>query len=125
MPQNDPSNATDSIVTAEAPSAEVELATERSFCTFESFDYDASEDTYRVLFDPETVDPSTAVVSALAVISDTDPVDLEPLYNVIDPDCLDSIASKQPSAGDVEIAFRLNGYAVEAKSSGSIEFTPS
>ncbi|AEH37823.1 HalOD1 output domain-containing protein [Halopiger xanaduensis] len=35
--------------------------------------------------------PSTGVVKATAILTDTSPLDLEPLYDVIDPDHLDGM----------------------------------
>lgn len=125
MAQNDPSNSPETTATADAHSTRDEFAPNRSFCSFESFDYDAEESTFRILSDPDDVAPSTAVISALAAISDTDPLEIEPLYTGIDPDALDSLVSKKPATGDVEIAFHLHGHSVRVKSSGSIEITAS
>lgn len=125
MPPNDPSNSIDTRPPATSSPAPDSFAPGRIFCEFESFDYDADEGAYRVLYDPNAVDPSTAVVSALAAISDTDPVEMDSLHTAVDTDCLNSIASMQPATGDVEIAFQLHGHSVRIKSSGSIEITAS
>lgn len=124
MPQNDPSNPIDSTLAADASAPQTALAPERTLCPFESFEYDAGEDAYRVQFDSDAVAPSTAVVSALAAISDTDPIEIEPLYAAVDPDVLDSIVSRQPPTGDVELAFPLHDHSVRVESTGCIEITP-
>lgn len=55
--------------------------------TTESIDSAATRATY----DWSTIRPSTAVIETIAAHADRDAVDVEPLYNTIDPDGLDAI----------------------------------
>lgn len=67
---------------------------------------------------------SDAVVDALADAEDVDPLELEPLYEVIDPDALDSLfapADDDERAGRVQ--FRTAGYRVEVTSTGRVHLT--
>lgn len=120
MTQNDPSASSGAAISAESPHGETP-ALDRCICDFESFDYDADDGAYRVLYDPEDVAPSTAVISAVAALTDTDPLDIEPLHSAIDPDALDTIATDQPAEGDLKVTFNLDSHAVTVKSSGSLQ----
>ncbi len=70
---------------------------------------------------------SASVVDALADANDVDPLELDPLYEAIDPDALDSLFSHlvggdTPRHGTVR--FTTNGYEVEVTSSGRVHLTP-
>ncbi|HMB50116.1 HalOD1 output domain-containing protein [Natronoarchaeum rubrum] len=69
--------------------------------------------------------PSEAVVEALADAKGVDPLELEPLYQVIDPDALDALfdgtAGGDRRQGRVE--FRTSGYRVEVTASGRVHLT--
>lgn len=59
--------------------------------------------------------PSTAVVDAVASITDTDALDLDPLYSVIDPDHLDGLVEDhddQNPDSATEISFRYVGCQI-------------
>lgn len=57
--------------------------------------------------------PSTSVVKATALLTDTSPLDLDPLYDVIDPEHLDGmVRSSSDDPGSVEISFRYSGCEV-------------
>lgn len=65
--------------------------------------------------------PSTAVVTAVAEEADTDPDTLEPLYEVIDPDALDTIIASTRYADrspDTSIVFPYHHYRVTVKANG-------
>lgn len=54
--------------------------------------------------------PSTAIISLVADVNDADPVALEPLYNAIDPDTLNSICD--PHSGFRNLSFDYEGWTV-------------
>ncbi|WP_227379168.1 HalOD1 output domain-containing protein [Haladaptatus halobius] len=57
--------------------------------------------------------PSEAVVRAVAALTDTAIQNLDPLYNVIDPDHIDGIFTKRTNTGGrTELSFEFNGCAV-------------
>jgi len=75
--------------------------------------------------EPVAKSPSEAVVEALADAKGVDPLELEPLYEVIDPDALDALFDPRGDgdrrAGRVE--FRTSGYRVEVTSTGRVHLT--
>ncbi|WP_339104214.1 HalOD1 output domain-containing protein [Haloterrigena salinisoli] len=67
----------------------------------------------------ESEQPSSALVIALSEVNGTDPMDLEPLYNVLDPDALNSLFDSTGSsrlAGSV--SFEYCGYQVTIEADG-------
>lgn len=71
-------------------------------------------------------DLSTAVVEAIAEHEGVDPLDLErPLYEVIDPDALDSLFPDDGSvastaAGESSVTFAYEGCEVEVTGDGAV-----
>lgn len=67
---------------------------------------------------------STAVVQTLADAEGVDPLELDPLYNTLDPDALDKLFS---STGDSEpqgsVRFTTNGYEVTVTSTGRVHLS--
>lgn len=61
--------------------------------------------------------PSRAVVQAVADADDSDPVDLPPLYRVLDPDALDAIFRDRP---DGSVTFEYNGYTVTVRGTAEV-----
>jgi hypothetical protein len=60
---------------------------------------------------------SEQVVEQVARATGTDPLELPPLYDSIDPDALDSLAR---GPGDVEVSFEYAGQEVCVESGGAI-----
>ena len=60
---------------------------------------------------------SEQVVEKVARVTGTDALELPPLYDSVDPDALDSLAT---GPGDVEIAFVYAGQEVCVESGGEI-----
>ncbi|WP_435177437.1 HalOD1 output domain-containing protein [Halorussus sp. AFM4] len=58
--------------------------------------------------------PSEAVVRAVAARTDTAPVDLDPLYDIVDPDHLDAMCGTDDGADRVEssVTFTFHGCQV-------------
>ncbi|TYL38438.1 hypothetical protein CV102_11565 [Natronococcus pandeyae] len=54
--------------------------------------------------------PSTAIIDLVARVDGVDPVTLDPLYNAIDPDKLDSICNS--SSGFQQLSFSYEGRTV-------------
>lgn len=73
---------------------------------------------------------SRRIVEAVADESDTDPTELEPLYQSIDPDCVDQLFSDRsqgrasPTQTRLRLTFRYEGYRVRLSSDQSIDITP-
>ncbi|MFC4439484.1 MULTISPECIES: HalOD1 output domain-containing protein [Natrialbaceae] len=60
--------------------------------------------------DAENRRPSTAIIDLVARVDGVDPIALEPLYNAIDPDKLDSICDS--SSGFQQLSFSYEGRTV-------------
>ncbi|MXV64553.1 hypothetical protein GS429_21250 [Natronorubrum sp. JWXQ-INN-674] len=61
--------------------------------------------------------PSMAVIDLVSRTIGTDPLELDPLYNVIDPDLLNSLCSS--SSGFTSLEFEYAGHTVVVEQSGS------
>ncbi|WP_049888478.1 MULTISPECIES: HalOD1 output domain-containing protein [Natrinema] len=62
---------------------------------------------------------SLRVVEALADTTNTDAHELEPLYNVVDPEALDQLF-RSGSAADINVEFEYYGVLVEVRSDGTV-----
>lgn len=85
--------------------------------------YDPAGETYRVEYDwPGTQPPSVALVEAMAVVTDTDENDLDPLYRSIDPEALDDLFAHAPGASgfDGRLTFTYCDHTVTVHGSGEI-----
>lgn len=65
--------------------------------------------------------PSSAVVQAVSTVADEDPLDIEPLYDVVDPDALDTLFTQSqyyhgPPNGSIQ--FEYHSYTVVIKANG-------
>lgn len=81
---------------------------------------------HHVHYDPETViGPSESFTIAVADIADVDPLELEPLYETIDPDTIDDFVRSGgvPDVGG-QISFTYEGYDVTIHASGLFEIEP-
>lgn len=67
---------------------------------------------------------SMAVVKAIAEREGIDPLDMDPpLYDVIDPDALNTLFARPADVGDTrpeEVVFEYNGYEIEVTSDGDV-----
>lgn len=63
---------------------------------------------------------STRVVDSVATATNTDPVELPRLYDVIDPDALETAVHTMTGG---EICFQYAGHAVTVRSDGTVHVT--
>lgn len=75
-------------------------------------------DTVRPIASSETV--SEAVVEAVADAKGVDPLDLDPLYDTIDPDALDSIFGGPSGTSSAEIRFEMDACEVVVREAGEV-----
>lgn len=77
-------------------------------------DRDTSNRSYEVSYDLDADEaPSTAVVRTVATVTNTSPLDLDPLYEAIDPDHLDGLFRRDDTpAVRIEISFSYGGCEV-------------
>mgnify|MGYP000577201632 CR=1 FL=1 len=66
--------------------------------------------------------PSTAVVAAVAEVTDRDIRELSPLQSTLDVDALDTLIIRgvANSDADVQVSFRYEGFQVSVETDGSI-----
>ena len=60
-------------------------------------------------------EPSMAVIELVAEATGTDPIELTPLYDVIDPEAIDALGT---SAGFSSLEFEYAGHTVVLEASG-------
>ncbi len=92
----------------------------------ESVDNGDGGTTFRSSFGP-LESPSHAVVRSVATVEGVDPLDLDAtLYDVVDPDALDSLLDHVAGAGagPVAVSVVLDGYEVRVSSDRSITIHP-
>jgi len=81
---------------------------------------------HRVHYDPASdVTASELLVTAVADIAAADPLDLDPLYETVDPDMIDDFVGSGGTADvDGHVSFVYEGYAVRVYASGLLEIEP-
>lgn len=81
--------------------------------------------TYRARFDPDEVTASMAAVAALAEVMNVDPMELDPLFESINPDALDTLVGLPDSPnGALQVRFSASDHEITARSDGTIEIAP-
>lgn len=78
-------------------------------------------------YDWSVTPPSIAVLETIADFTGQSPTSLPPLYEVVDPDSLDTICGRGTivkGAGLVRISFRYAGHEVTISSDGDINVAP-
>jgi hypothetical protein len=81
-------------------------------------------DTIRTNDSDEAV--SETVVNAVADAKGVDPLELDPLYDAVDPDALDSLFGHHAGAGSssVELSFTMARCEVLVRGAGEVVVTP-
>lgn len=93
----------------------------------DAVDYDSETGMYRATFDTLDIDPSMAVIEALANICGQDPTELDPLYNVINLDALDKLlltSASRPYTGDRKVEFTFQNHKVIVLNCGIVKIQP-
>ena len=92
-----------------------------------TLEYDEHDELYRVRYDEGDESASTVVVAAVAAVAETDPLELQPLRESVDPDALDDLFAKTCGGRARElgcIEFPYDDYRVVVDASGEIEVHP-
>lgn len=92
-----------------------------------TLEYDECDELYRVRHDEGDQSLSTVVVAAVAAVAETDPLELPPLRDSVDPDALDDLfattcGGRARELGQIE--FPVDDYQVVVHASGDIEVYP-
>ena len=83
-------------------------------------EYDSQMNTYRAEYDWSRVKPSTAVVELVASINDEDPTDLEPLYEYVDPDALDTLFDSERASSTSRFTFEFGSNTTTVHGDGTV-----
>lgn len=89
--------------------------------------YHDETETYRTEYDQRVDAPQEVVVHSVAALEDRSPIELDPLYTVIDPDALDQLFAPMINGrhvGDGKIAFDYQGYEITLHSYGLVAIRP-
>lgn len=63
---------------------------------------------------------ATKVVEAVAAVEGVDPMEIGPLNDAVDPDCLSRLFPPRSEEGQGYVAFTFSGHAVTVDSEGTI-----
>ncbi|WP_138006825.1 HalOD1 output domain-containing protein [Halalkalirubrum salinum] len=84
------------------------------------FGYDPITETYHAQHDWTSDSPlSITVVGVVAAVIGEEPMEMEPLYAVTDPDALDTLLSSGTEAG-IQVAFEYEEQSVTVTGHGEI-----
>lgn len=64
--------------------------------------------------------PVQRVITTVAEVTDSDPTELPPLNDSIDPEALNTLFTSQPSASRVEVSFRYAKYRIIIQENGEV-----
>lgn len=67
---------------------------------------------------------SETVITAVATAIDADPLEMDPLYDSIDPDALDRLCGPSTASPTLQLQFSLAGCEVEVRGDGTVTVTP-
>ncbi|GAB3671670.1 HalOD1 output domain-containing protein [Halopiger thermotolerans] len=80
---------------------------------------EVDRNTYRARYDFETTTPTVAVVTLLELVTGREPAELDPLYEAVDPEAMDSLirGARRP---DRTVSFIYRTFAVTVRSDGTV-----
>lgn len=80
---------------------------------------EVDRNTCRARYDFETTAPTVAVATLLGLVVGREPAELEPLYEVVDPEAMDSLlrGARRP---DRTVSFPYRTFAVTVRSDGTV-----
>lgn len=87
--------------------------------------YDTASNVYHTRYSADSPHtPATTVLLAVAEAKEAEPLALDPLYSVIDPDTLNDLIQSTVSknGGSVRLTFRYEGFGITIASDGLIRF---
>jgi len=77
--------------------------------------------THRFTHDPQERSIVVSIVRAVASVSGVDPLSVKPrLYDVVDPDALETLLSADSAGSDVHVSFPFGSCAVTVTAAGTI-----
>lgn len=103
------------------------LGSERGIADELSITFEGTTGTYRVSVDPDSDTPlAVAIVQALAAITQSDPLQLEPLVEYIDPEALERMytADRSTSATRPAVSFSYADHQITVEPTTEITIPP-
>jgi len=77
--------------------------------------------THQFRHDPQEQSITVSIIRAVATVSAVDPLSLEPrLYDVVEPDALETLLAADPTSDDVRVSFPFGSYTVTVTGGGEI-----
>lgn len=92
--------------------------------SMETVVFDTEAELFRATFDGECDSASLAIVAVVAVATNSDPIDLEPLHSVVDSSALDILFSKAANGIRGSVSFSYEGFELTVFDEGTIEADP-
>lgn len=92
-----------------------------------SIRFDAQTGTYETDYRSSARSPSRAVISTVALATETDPTDLPPLFDALDTEALDALFGGDGPGRDgatAELSFEYAGQTVTVGGDGVLEVAP-
>ncbi|MFP9190658.1 HalOD1 output domain-containing protein [Natronosalvus vescus] len=92
----------------------------------ESLEYQQDSKTYRAQYDQDTTTASMAVVATVTNALGVDPLELNPLHDIIDTDAVNELLrDRNLPNGFVHLSFRFAGCDISVSGDGVVTATPS
>lgn len=108
-------HSTDHFIGAETRSDPVPVET--PLCSFDRVWHDPANDVYWTRYERGTDDPSIAVASVVATTLRREPFELEPLYEVVDPEAVNALFRSQKSTpSELAVQFQYEDCDVVVES---------
>lgn len=77
--------------------------------------------THEFEHDPQDQPITVSIIRAVATVSAVDPLSLEPrLYDVVEPDALETLLAADPTSDDLRVSFPFGSYTVTVTGAGEI-----
>lgn len=90
----------------------------------EPIEYHPETDAYTAEFIDTATPPSRAILDVMAIVVDADYVELDPLYDYVDPAALDALCTGQEETVPCKVHFSYMNCWVTVERSGHIEVEP-
>lgn len=89
--------------------------------------FEEATGTYQTEFGRDGRTATEAVVDKMSEMTQTDPLELPPIFDVLDPDSLNTLFNGSPSSQpqtETFVIFEYIGHQVTVKRNGAIRITP-
>lgn len=98
------------------------MASTQSWITLDSLDFCEESGAYTARYDQQSTLPSMAVIGAVSDVLDTDPLELDPLFETLDTEALDGLLRKEGST-PVHVSFTFASCEITMSGDGRIRLS--